>query len=409
MSTSQLNYSPTSPAWLPLNDAPAFALFSDQGSLVAQRTGAALQPGSAHSLSRRVANFFAAHSIGPRLLIGALPFDREQPDALFQPLHVVRSSTPPQTWNARHDCLQPSGDSRSHWTITAQPTPSEYSSAVTRAVARILDISSEDAAPRKVVLSRSLLLRSTSPVDPQQLAKRLAHDRSVTTFIVQLPRMTDGTARSLVGATPELLVSKTGARVISHPLAGSAKRLRSIAEDQRTARALLASEKDQREHRAVVEAILDTLSPYCASLSSPAGPRLRSTATMWHLGTRIEGELKDPQTPCVALAAALHPTPAVCGTPRDWAERAIRSLETVDRGFYAGAVGWTDAQGDGAWYVSIRCAEVAGCDVRLYAGAGIVAGSDPAAETRETAAKFGALLHALEVDDSTLRSFLEGE
>ena len=118
---------------------------------------------------------------------------------------------------------------------------------------------------------------------------------------------------------------------------------------------------------------------------------------MWHLGTRIEGELHDPDIPSVLLAAMLHPTPAVCGMPCARAAGLIRQLEPVDRQFYAGAVGWCDlgAQGDGSWYVAIRCADICGPYARLYAGAGIVPGSDPAAEAAETGAKFGAMLQVL--------------
>ncbi|MNQ93520.1 Isochorismate synthase DhbC [compost metagenome] len=124
---------------------------------------------------------------------------------------------------------------------------------------------------------------------------------------------------------------------------------------------------------------------------------------MWHLGTRIEGRLRRPDEVSAAeLAALLHPTPAVCGSPRDRAAELIRELEAYDRGFYAGAVGWTNAVGDGAWYVALRCAEVCGREARLYAGAGIVEGSDPAAEADETSGKFQAVLRALGVDEASL-------
>ncbi len=122
---------------------------------------------------------------------------------------------------------------------------------------------------------------------------------------------------------------------------------------------------------------------------------------MWHLGTRIEGELKDPEalawTSSAALAALLHPTPAVCGTPRAPAADAIAALEPMPRGFYAGAVGWCDAAGDGDWHVALRCARVQGREARLFAGAGIVADSVPALEGAETRAKFNAMLNALGV------------
>src|SRR5690606_13170405 len=135
------------------------------------------------------------------------------------------------------------------------------------------------------------------------------------------------------------------------------------------------------------------------ALRVPAMPSLQATASMWHLGTRVEGELRD-DLPVTALLAALHPTPAICGLPRAPADALLRQLEGYDRGFYAGAVGWVDAAGDGDWYLALRCAEVEGDALRLFAGAGIVAGSDPRAEAEETSAKFQAILQALGIDES---------
>jgi isochorismate synthase len=193
--------------------------------------------------------------------------------------------------------------------------------------------------------------------------------------------------------------TQRGAQVLAHPLAGSARRSADPVQDERAAQTLLASAKDHDEHRHVVEAIVDGLSPYCSHIDAQARPVLHATATMWHLGTRIHATLKDPRVPAAALLAQLHPTPAVCGTPQQAALQRIRELEPVPRGFYAGAVGWLDAQGDGDWYVAIRCARLQGTQLRLYAGAGIVAGSQPQAEVAETAAKFAALLNALGVSE----------
>ncbi|NUP81508.1 MAG: isochorismate synthase, partial [Nonomuraea sp.] len=172
------------------------------------------------------------------------------------------------------------------------------------------------------------------------------------------------------------------------------------AEDRRRAAALAASAKDLREHRLVVADVADALAPYCAGLRVPATPELTSTEAMWHLSTRITGTLRDPDVRALTLAAALHPTPAVCGTPEPGARRVIEALEPFDRGFYAGLAGWTDAAGDGEWAVAIRCAEVAEHTLRLYAGAGIVTGSDPDAELAETSAKFRTMLRALGVSDA---------
>ncbi|MCK0197228.1 isochorismate synthase [Ancylobacter sp. 6x-1] len=350
-------------------------------------------------------------SEGPRLLVGALPFDVAEAPHLYQPQALApaealraasQSATPPSA-------PLPAGG----WRLGERPSAGAYRNAVARALALIAAGAGDDAgelgdagALSKVVLARGLDLEADRPIDIAALLRRLGADPAVTAFCVPLPadaRMAAATAtRHLVGASPELLVSRRGDRVTSHPLAGSARRLADSAADRASAEALLASEKDHREHGVVVEAILDMLAPLCRELGAPEGTTLASTLSMWHLGTRIEGRLKDPETSSLALAALLHPTPAVCGTPRAAAAAAIAALEPEPRGFYAGAVGWCDAAGEGDWWVAIRCADVCGSRARLFAGAGIVAGSDPVAETEETGAKFAALLAALGVPASAL-------
>jgi isochorismate synthase len=149
----------------------------------------------------------------------------------------------------------------------------------------------------------------------------------------------------------------------------------------------------------VTDAVRASLRPLCKKLTASVPPRLIATATMWHLQTEIVGELTDPSTSSLQLALALHPTPAVCGVPTARARAAIGELEGFDRDFYAGVVGWCDRSGDGEWVVAIRCAEVRPDSLRLYSGAGIVAGSVPAAELAETSAKFRTMLEAIGLDD----------
>jgi isochorismate synthase len=194
-------------------------------------------------------------------------------------------------------------------------------------------------------------------------------------------------------------MEKVDARVASNPLAGSARRRKDADADRRAAASLFGSEKDRREHATVVEWIADRLAPHCRRLRVPREPSLVSTQTMWHLGTRIEGELRDPTEPSLRLVADLHPTPAVCGLPGDLARTVIAELEPFDRGFFAGAVGWCDARGDGRWLLTLRCAELSGSTARLYAGAGIVPGSRPTQEAAETSAKFAAMLRAFGIDE----------
>lgn len=382
------------------NARPSFLLASREESLCAHGLRHRLQPGPIDSLARRARAYFAgeegqsASGISPGtlpgILVGAVPFDRNAEDFLFQPDTLSR--TPPQSFG---------GDlSRYQWRAEAEPSRAHYEASVRLALALIANLCTAERPLAKIVLSRSLRLTADASVDAAALYQRLGSDPDVVRFLTELPPTANGVARQLTGATPELLIRKSGAFIRSHPLAGSARRSADAGEDRAAAERLLQSQKDRREHRWVVEAILDGLSPYCSELAAPAEPSLVSTRSMWHLGTRIEGLLRDPEAVSVAeLVSVLHPTPAVGGTPRDKALTLIPELENYDRGFYAGAVGWMDRAGDGAWYVSLRCAEVSGCQVRVYAGAGIVEGSVPAEEAEETSAKLQAVLRALGVDE----------
>ena len=271
-----------------------------------------------------------------------------------------------------------------------EPDESAYEEAVTEALRAI-----ESGSIDKVVLARTLLVETDSPLDPARIARRLRDaDPDCYVFAVGLP----GPAHALVGASPELLVRRRGEHVASDPLAGSAPRSVDPTEDRDAAHALLRSVKERREHRIVAEAVADTLSPFCQRLDVDEQPSLLATATLWHLHTAVRGRLRPGAPDALTLAAALHPTPAVCGTPRDASLSLIRDLEPFDRRFYAGIVGWVDSRGDGEWVIALRCAEVMGRSARLYAGCGIVAGSEPAAEDREAAIKFSAMLRALGID-----------
>ncbi|WP_315386149.1 isochorismate synthase [uncultured Stenotrophomonas sp.] len=361
--------------------APRFQLRVDGRHLDARGCLATLPTGGTATLDARVRTFFAARQRGPAMLVGLLPFDPHAGDALFQPEWLGQADTAPAP------LPQPF-----HGEIHAEPLAADYAAAVETAVTQLRQ---PDAQMQKVVLARTLRVQSHTPIDPYALVARLGRDPDAVTYLAPLPVAADQPSAWLVGASPERLVSRRGRQVLSHPLAGSAARRADPAEDAQAARDLLASVKDHDEHRYVVEAIVAALRPYCDVIDAAPQPTLHATTTLWHLGTRIEARLRDPHTPVATLLAALHPTPAVCGTPPALARDAIHALEPVPRGFYAGAVGWIDAHGDGDWYVAIRCARVQGMQARIHAGAGIVAGSEPALEVAETAAKFGALLAAL--------------
>lgn len=311
----------------------------------------------------------------PRI-VGALPFRTDAPAVLMVADTVRTGPRPPRP---------PAGPPPRH-RLREEPSADEYARLVGRAVERL----AHDGID-KVVLARTLLLDLEEPLDPTRVLARLVSDNpDAYTFAVGAT-----SAPVLVGATPELLVARDGPCVRSHPLAGSAPRHPDPDTDRERARSLLASAKDLREHAFVVEDIAERLSPLCSRLDVPSGPSVTATATMWHLGTPVSGLLREPLPPALELAALLHPTPAVCGTPAESAARAIADWEPFDRGLYAGAVGWCDADGDGEWAVALRCAEVEGTRARLFAGAGIVSGSVPAEEVAETGAKFRTMLNAL--------------
>jgi isochorismate synthase len=372
-----------------------FILKTSGETMLALGQIAVLDEGPIDGLADRVTNFFDKQTEGPDVLVGALPFDPLRSAYLVQPERVLRVQ-------GKHDIgsipglggsALPQGGTKI-LSVAPDPSASGFALAVSAALAQL---NAPDTILRKVVLSRSLRVKASRDFVPAELMRRLSSDESVTVFATPLPPRTQG-ARGLIGATPELLLEKRGGYIASHPLAGSACRHKDLTEDRKAGDALLTSDKDLREHAMVVESILDTLAPYCKDLSMPEGTSLRATASMWHLGTRIVGRLKDASLSSAHFAAMLHPTPAVCGLPRKLAQEQIIQLEPYDRDFYAGAVGWCDSAGDGRWYVSIRCAELDGDEARLYAGAGIVLGSTPEGEVAETGAKFKAMLDAFGIE-----------
>ena len=269
--------------------------------------------------------------------------------------------------------------------LTEEPPGDVYSAAVAEATA---SIGRGDLA--KVVLARTLRVDAGRVLDPRRLLHRLrAVEPHCFTFAAPTP------AGVLVGASPELLVSRRGDRVRSTPLAGTAPRAGDPDEDVANAEALAASAKNREEHAIVVEAVADVLGGFCDDLSFDPEPSLEPTANVWHLATRFAGTLRDPSVSALDVVAELHPTPAVCGAPSAAAVSAISALEPFDRGMYAGPLGWVDAGGDGDWVIALRCAALDGERATLYAGAGIVAGSDPASEVDETERKFRAFLDSL--------------
>lgn len=244
----------------------------------------------------------------------------------------------------------------------------------------------EEGTMEKVVLARDYALWSKSPFDPIRLLTRL-EARFPDCYIFRVA--------GLVGASPELLVRRVDRTVTSHTLAGSAPRSDDPVEDERLGKELLASDKDLREHASASSSVGAVLGEICESLDREPEPSLMRLANVQHLGTRFEGRLAEPLS-ALNVAGRLHPTAAVGGTPTAVAVETIRQLEQMDRGRYAGPVGWMDSYGDGEFAVALRCAELSGARARLFAGAGIVAGSLPEAELEETRIKLLAMQSAFE-------------
>jgi salicylate biosynthesis isochorismate synthase/menaquinone-specific isochorismate synthase len=197
-----------------------------------------------------------------------------------------------------------------------------------------------------------------------------------------------------VAASPELLVRREGQRASTVGLAGSIRRSADPAIDDHLGEQLLHSDKDREENAIVVRRIARALRPHAVWVTAAPEPALVRVANIQHLGTPIRAQLATPLS-AIELAGVLHPTPAVGGEPWAVASPLIPALEGLDRGWYAGAVGWTDAVGDGEFCVALRCALLRGRLAHLYAGGGIVRDSDPVAELAETEVKLGALLPLL--------------
>lgn len=362
---------------------PDFLFTSGQGTISAYDLGQPITtpacewPLLERQIARALAAAEAAGQANP-LLIGAFAFDPADASCLYVPGSYERGERAPAAERA----------AEANRVISVQSTPAaaEFKTSVSSA----LDAFAQGHLA-KVVLSRKLILTLHKPADPEQVLARLM-SQNPHAFHFSLPL---GQDRRLLGASPELLLRVSGGEVFTHPLAGSAKRGGEPAQDRQVARDLLASRKDQHEHRLVIDEIRRVLTPHCRELAIPANPTLMSTDTLWHLGTPIAGQLHPGQASVLSLACQLHPTPALCGYPTELARQFILEQEPFRRALFSGIVGWCDSQGNGEWAVVIRCGVLDGHQVELFAGAGIVAGSDPAMEWAETGTKLGTMLKAL--------------
>jgi menaquinone-specific isochorismate synthase len=312
---------------------------------------------------------------GPRA-IGALPFDPafDGPGQLVIPARIVGRDAHGALWCTEIGAItepEPTSERRpAQFSVSARTSHAEWCSMVERALEHIVNGDLE-----KVVLARSVAVDADAPFNLRSILAYL--QRSQPGCVVYADR-------GFVGASPELLVRKRAGRVTARPLAGTG-----TSPD-----ALLHSAKDAAEHRFVVEAVTAALLR-CGATVSAEGPAALALPGVSHLATSITADLTNPDIDVAALVNALHPTPAVGGTPRPAALKAIAALEPFGRGRYAGPCGWVDARGDGEFIVALRGAEIEGSHALLHAGAGIVAGSDPDAEWAETQQKLTPMLQAL--------------
>jgi len=260
-------------------------------------------------------------------------------------------------------------------------TAPAWEHVVGRAVRRI-----RDGELEKVVLARDLLATTEHPIDIRLLLTRLAR---------RYPDCYTFSVAGLVGATPELLIRRTGQEIESLVLAGTTPRGTGPADDHARGTALLASAKDRHEHECAIASVRHTLAPLCSSLHTPDEPELLVLPNVQHLASHVTGRLADGAS-VLDVVAAMHPTAAVGGTPTATAIDVIRELEGMDRAGYAGPVGWIDAHGDGEWGIALRSGIIDGRQARLFAGGGIMGDSDPAAELAEAQAKFRVMQYALE-------------
>lgn len=243
----------------------------------------------------------------------------------------------------------------------------------------------------KVVLARDLKANSTTKIDLNNLLQKLEIEYPSTwVFLV------DG----LVGATPELLVRLNKSLITSRVLAGTIQKTGNEDRDLALAASLAKSSKDLEEHEYAVKSVADSLAPFCSSTNVPESPFVLHLSNVMHLATDVTGVLNDSakQADIFTLIENLHPTAAVCGTPTNVAKKLISELETMNRSRYAGPVGWIDAQGDGEIAIALRCGELSDGNksIRIFAGCGIVAGSDPITEYAESQAKLMPMRTALE-------------
>lgn len=321
-----------------------------------------------------------------------LPFDPAAAAAFVVPEVVVGRATDGTRWVTTIGAEPPAREPELLADDRPEPRPCRFDLAGVQEVdawmATVADATKRIAGGdfEKVVLAREVRITADVALPRRALLERLRR---------AFPGCFTFAVGDLVGASPELLVSRAGDTVRAHPMAGTIPRGGDPTTDARMAASLLASSKDRQEHQITIDMVWETLLPFSSYVDSEPEPSIVAVANVQHLATLVEGRLSHPPASVLELVAALHPTPAVAGWPVAPALEYIAAHEGIDRDRYAGPVGWVDGAGNGTWAVGIRSAIVQGPVARLFAGVGVVADSDPVAELAETEAKFQAVLSAI--------------
>ncbi len=312
------------------------------------------------------------------LVATTLGAGEEEPTALRRELETARTAL------ARTRRRPPPPTVPAHYQVSSGDSAAAWRAAVEAALGDIATGRLE-----KVVLARTCTVDVRGGLDPLRVIDRLRRAYpGCTVFAVGRG------SRTFVGATPERLARVENGDLLTAAIAGTAPRGTSPVADRALARTLRTSVKERAEHDIVLRDLRARLTPLCSSVTEAAAPRLLRTEALQHLCTRLGGRLR-PGLGLLDVAGALHPTPAVCGAPRAEAMAALAAYEKTPRGWYAGGVGWLSADGNGEIAVPLRCALLSGGQALLYAGCGIVSGSDWEAELTETRLKFQPLLTAL--------------
>lgn len=352
----------------------------------------------AADLPKTVRKLITSGAMKGKMIIGAIPFDLEQSGCLYVADKCDKLKSP---FKERKICCSDKMQNNSIVNMRYIPSPEKYVEMVDEAVNDI-----KRGTLDKIVLSRGVELTYKKKVDVLEIIKKLYTDNDAGyTYATNLYGN-----YFLVGASPEMLVSKRQNHIYSNPLAGTRPRGLNEQEDNLISQELISSVKDLKEHKFVVKNIVDKISKMCDDVTYHKTPVLIKTKQLWHLSTLIEGTLKDSSQTVLESAIAIHPTPAICGVPQSTVHKRILQLEGYNREFFTGLIGWCDENGDGDWAIIIRGAQISSNNVKINAGAGIVQDSEAIRELEETNSKFRTMLNGLSINDLTEgRWFADGD